>query len=131
MSAIRNRDQAKVPVDFKISNGKIGGTDIDFILEFDDKFLILVECKKEGSDIPIGQQLVLERIADAWRDSGRQAAVLHVTWKELDDGFINLRETKVRTAYTINRKWTPCVGQNTIEFINEIGKHWKCRKCRF
>ena len=130
MSTIRNREQVSIPVDFKISNGKIGGTDIDFLLEFDGEFLILVECKKEGTQLSVGQRLVLERIVDAWRASGGRAVSMLVWWDTLDNGFINLRRTRVESYYTENG-WQKGKQAPTIDFINIIGDHWGCRKCRF
>lgn len=134
MSTIRNPQQTAIPIDFKISNGSIGGTDIDFVLEFNDRFLILVEVKRGNADIPVGQRLLLERIADAWRASGRRAVVIHASWNELtDDGFINLRNAKVRKIYNEAGEWTdvPNTQRDFVPFLNIIGHWWKCRKCRF
>jgi hypothetical protein len=130
VSKIRNREEVAMPIDFNIGNGKIGGTDIDFLLEFDDKFLILVECKRVGAEIPTGQRLVLERIVDAWRRGGGKAVALHVSWSVVVDGFINLKNTFVEAVYTEDG-WKKGDKTRTVKFINKIGQHWGCRKCRF
>lgn len=118
------------PIDFMIGNGKISGTDIDFLLEFDGEFLILVECKKVGTDLTVGQRLVLERIVDAWRGNGGKAVALMVSWSVLQDGFIDLRHTFVERVYTEDG-WVKGDQSKTVKFINKIGNHWGCRKCKF
>lgn len=128
---IRDREQVAIPVDFKISNGKIGGTDIDFLLEFDDKFLIIIEIKREGKELTTGQRLVLERMINAWRESGRKGIAIFATYKHLDeDGFINLQNCKVHSYYTTDHTWD-VFRMDVIEFINLIGRQWKCHKCKF
>ena len=41
-------------------------SDIDAVLEFDNDILILMEVKKQGIEIPVGQKLLLERISQSW-----------------------------------------------------------------
>lgn len=132
MSTIKNRKGVSIPVDFKISNGKIGGTDIDFVLEFDDKFLIVVELKQDKAQMTVGQTLLLERLVDAWRETGRKAVAIHATWQELtDDGFINMRKCRVHSVYTTDGWLQHAYGRRIIDYLNQIGDHWGCRKCRF
>jgi len=67
MTLIRNSNQVKQTIDFSgIQNGKIHPSDIDAVLEFNNEALILMEVKREGNDMPIGQRLLLERICDSW-----------------------------------------------------------------
>ena len=67
MSLIRNSKQTKQGIDFTgLQNGKIHPTDIDAVLEFDNKVLVLFEMKRKGNDIPTGQRLVLERVCNNW-----------------------------------------------------------------
>ena len=67
MSLIRNSNQVKQAIDFSgIESGKIHPTDIDVVLEFNNEVLILMEVKRKGNNIPVGQRLVLERIANSW-----------------------------------------------------------------
>ena len=66
-SLIRNSNQVKQGLDFTgVENGKIHPSDIDAVLEFDNEALILMEVKREGSKLPTGQRLLLERVADSW-----------------------------------------------------------------
>jgi len=65
MSLIRNRNQVKQVIDFTgVQNGKMHPSDIDFVLEFDERILILGEVKRRYNEIPTGQRLILERIVD-------------------------------------------------------------------
>ena len=78
MSLIRNTKQVRQTIDFTgIESGKIHPTDIDVVLEFDNEVLILMEVKRKGNLIPIGQRLVLERIANSWHTN--KVVVLYVT----------------------------------------------------
>ena len=62
---IRNTNQVKQAIDFKgLDFGNIHPSDIDAVLEFDNKHLILFEIKRSGNDIPIGQRLLLKRICN-------------------------------------------------------------------
>ena len=78
MSLIRNSKQVKQSIDFTgLENGKIHPSDIDAVLEFDNEVLIIIEVKKQGNIIPIGQRLLLERLCDNWRTN--KSIVLKVT----------------------------------------------------
>lgn len=67
MGLIRNSNQAKQGVDFTgLQWGKIHPTDIDFAIEFKNEVLILGEVKRKGSDMALGQKLLLERLCDSW-----------------------------------------------------------------
>ena len=55
---IKFPERIKQVLNFKgIGNSKIHPTDIDAILEFNEKYLIIFEVKKEGMKVPIGQKL--------------------------------------------------------------------------
>ena len=67
---IKFPERIKQVLNFKgIGNSKIHPTDIDAILEFDEKYLIIYEKKKEGMKVPIGKKLLFERLADCWDES--------------------------------------------------------------
>ena len=72
MGLIKHPNRAKQIIDFTgVQNGKIHPSDIDAVLEFDSKYLLLFELKKVGVKVPLGQRMMLERIIDAWEDCGR------------------------------------------------------------
>jgi hypothetical protein len=102
MSLIRNEKRVTQAIDFTgIQSGKIHPTDIDFVLEFDNKVLILGEVKYKGNPIPTGQRLVLERICDSWVT--KKALVLKVE-HEVESGAIPLNKCTI-TQYYYNKQW--------------------------
>ena len=63
MGLIRSSKQVKQAIDFSgVQNGVIHPSDVDAVLEFGNKALILMEVKRRGNRIPTGQRLMLERI---------------------------------------------------------------------
>ena len=75
-SLIKNRNRIKQVLDFTgVQNKKMHPSDIDAVLEFNDEALILMEVKYKYNKIPIGQKLLLQRIADRW---GEKAIVLKI-----------------------------------------------------
>ena len=129
-SLIRNSKQVKQVIDFTgIQNGKIHPSDIDFVFEFDNKFLILGEVKRYNNPIPMGQQLLLERIIDKWGEYGIAIKVEHNF--QNDDENIPLKECTVTRKYTLDKRWEPVFPTNFKEFINNLGAEWNCKKCKF
>jgi len=63
--------------------GTITPTDIDGLIEYHDKAYIIIEVKLEGTAIPRGQELALERLADDLRRNGKPAIFIlaeHYVW---------------------------------------------------
>jgi len=103
VSLIRNRNQVKQVIDFTgVQNGKMHPSDIDFVLEFDNKVLILGEVKRQYNRIPTGQKLILERIVDSWDGYGIAIKVEH-NFKD-DSVDIPLEQCKV-TAWYHKKHW--------------------------
>lgn len=129
-SLIRNRNQVKQVIDFTgVQNGNIHPSDIDFVLEFDNKVLILGEVKRKYNKIPKGQKLILERIIDRWGEGGIALKVEH-QYKD-DNTNIPLEECTVTARY-YKGDWTYFTEpKNFITYINKIGEHFDCKKCRF
>jgi hypothetical protein len=89
MSLIRNSKEVVRAIDFTgVQNGVIHPSDIDAVLEFDNDILILIEVKKIGNEIPIGQKLLLERICSSWNTS--RSVVLKVEYKDIYDSSENI-----------------------------------------
>lgn len=89
-----------------IRYGKCMPTDIDAIIEFDGKLLVIYELKYSNATMPYGQRLILERMANAWQDDGGEAVVFlcrHMTPSSED---IELGDTVVTNVY-YNREWRP------------------------
>ena len=133
-SLIKNRDRVKQVIDFTgVQNGKMHPMDIDAVLEFDNRILILIEVKFEGNDIPIGQKLTLERICDAChkKDEENEAIVLKVEHNFNNDNVnIPLDKCFVTSIY-YNKKWSKIYDANIITCINKLGEKWYCSKCKF
>lgn len=73
---MNNIEHARQPILYdKLDKGNIHPTDIDALLEFDNKYLIPIEVKYRNADIPLGQNLSLTRITDNWVDSGKFAGI--------------------------------------------------------
>ena len=88
-SLIKNRNKVKQVIDFTgVQNGKLHPSDIDGVLEFDNKVLILIEVKRKFKPIPTGQRLLLERISDSWH-TNEKSIVLKVE-HECDDDSIDI-----------------------------------------
>lgn len=79
--------------------GKCMPTDIDAVMEFDNKLLIIFELKYGDAPIPTGQNILLTRLVDAWQQDGREAVLFlcrHMTPNTED---IQLANTSVTDVY--------------------------------
>ena len=103
---IKNRGRASQIIDFTgITYGKISPTDIDGLIEYHDKAVILFEMKYENAVMPWGQQTALERICDDIRHAGKESVVFicsHSVWNYHED--VKAAETIVKAVYW-HGKW--------------------------
>lgn len=132
MSLIKNRNKVKQVIDFTgIQNGKLHPSDIDAVLEFDNKVLILIEVKRKFKSIPTGQRLLLERISDSWHDN-EKSIVLKVE-HECDNENINipLEDCKITRVYYKKHWVTLPEPQEFVRYVNNLGVEWGCQKCKF
>lgn len=132
MSLIKNSKRIKQSMDFTgVQNRAIHPSDIDGVLEFDDKYLFLIEMKFIATDIPTGQKMMLERIINAWEESGRIGAILKVEHKFRDEEIdVPLHQCFVTKVYS-NKKWLKIKPQPFLKYLNRIGKKHKINKCVF
>lgn len=130
MSLIRNTKQVRQSIDFTgVQNNKIHPTDVDFVLEFDNEILILGEVKRQGVEMPLGQKLVLQRIADKWGDKAIVLKVVHS--HNNDDTDIPLKDCFVESYY-VNKKWFRLQNSySLVDFVNSLGEKWNNNKCKF
>ena len=126
MGLIRSSKQVKQAVDFSgVQNGLIHPSDIDAVLEFGNKALILLEVKRKGNRIPTGQRLMLERIVDRWE----MGVVLKVEHSFYDvDKDIPLVECFV-TYYYSDKKWHEC-NVPVVKFLHGLGEKWNISKLK-
>jgi len=131
-SLIKNRNKVKQVIDFTgVQNGKLHPSDIDGVLEFDNKVLILIEVKRKFKPIPTGQRLLLERISDSWH-TNEKSIVLKVEHECDDDNIdIPLEQCKVTRVYYKKHWVTLPEPQGFVNYVNNLGKEWDCKKCKF
>ena len=106
----------------------ISPTDIDFVFEVDNKFLLIGECKVEGKDLTIGQKLVLQRLVDNWTAAGKLAIAYYVTHNFHPDEDVVLSDCNVHSIYT-SGQWQ----RKNIKFrdsLMKLAKHWDIDKLK-
>lgn len=133
MSLIRNSLQTKQGIDFTgLQNGKIHPTDIDALLEFDNRLLILFEMKRRGNNIPLGQKIALERIVDNWTNNGRVAIAIKLEHNYNEPVDVPIEECEATQYYMVGfNYWFRPRTTNTIELLNTIGEKYGITKLRF
>ena len=101
---IYNQKRFKQPLLFEgLESGKVSYTDVDFIREIDNKYLIIGEVKTRGTVVPIGQRLLIERLCDKnWKEA---VAVIVEHTVPVEEG-IQLKDTLVREYRFANKEWT-------------------------
>ena len=74
---IHNPQKARQLLLFEdISKDGIGMTDIDGLIEYKNRALILFEIKHGNKEVPIGQRLVLERMVNNAAATGKDAVAI-------------------------------------------------------
>lgn len=74
---IQNKDRARQIIDFSgIRYGNITPTDIDGLIEYQNKAYIWFEYKLRGARFPDGQKIALERLANDLQKSGKPVIVI-------------------------------------------------------
>ena len=132
MGLINDSDKVVQAIDFEgVQNKNMHPSDIDAVLEFDNKLLILMEIKIKDKQIPTGQRLMLERICNAWdNDKDKNSLILKVEHdhrnKKTD---IPLKLCTVTEIY-FQGKWSKRK-QKLITCLNDIGKFYNIVKCKF
>ena len=126
---IKYRKRFNQPIVFNgLQDGVISPTDIDFVFEVDNKFLLIGECKVEGKDLTIGQKLVLQRLVDNWTAAGKLAIAYYVTHNFHPDDDVVLSECNVHSVYT-SGQWQ----RKNIKFrdsLMKLAKHWDIDKLK-
>lgn len=75
--AIKHPDRAKQVIDYGgMRCGKIMPTDLDGIIEYNDKAYILIEMKHRNASVPRGQRVALERMVNDFTSIGKRACLL-------------------------------------------------------
>ena len=97
---IKHKNRIKQVIDFSgVGDSKIHPTDIDAVLEFDDKYLLLFEVKYKGLKAPLGQEILFSRIADCWQSVKEEAFVIYCEHETKSSEIVNLYNTRVVSVY--------------------------------
>ncbi len=102
-----NRPRAKQLISFEglCYPNKITPTDIDFAIEYHGQKCVLGEVKHEGTDLPFGQRLLLERYTNNFEKAGKSSLAFvskHSVNNPDDD--VMIAETYVDEFY-YNSEW--------------------------
>ena len=127
MGLIKHPNRAKQVIDFSgVKNGKIHPSDIDAVLEFDSKYLLLFELKKVGVQVPQGQRMMLERIIDAWEDCGKIGTVVYCEHDTEPEQTIYLKDCEVIGVY--NKGESKAFRSDLREFLFKYGTKYDIKK---
>lgn len=122
---IRNIGQVKQAINFSgLEYASIHPSDIDAVIEIDDRYIILMEVKRKGNAIPVGQRLLLERIADRFE----YGWVLYIEHDNHDsDEAIDLMNAEVTQVY-FRKKWYDTKNESTKEYIGKLADRFNINK---
>ena len=125
---IQFRERARQINDFSgLRYGNITPTDIDGVIEYRDMALIFFEVKHRDKEMPYGQKLALERLADNNQRAGKPSTVLVCRHKNDDPGEdVNVANTIVSDFY-YSGIWYKGGGRTAKEvtdsFLRFVGKN--------
>lgn len=124
---IKYKKRIKQILDFKgVGNSKIHPSDIDAVLEFDNKYLIIFECKLKGVKVPFGQRLLFERIADAWQLQNGEAFVVYCEHQTDPSEIVEMQNTTVVEVY--HKKNNHPRNENIREFLTKLAINYNITK---
>ena len=110
---VKNLEKMSRPIIFDgLKSRTCHPSDIDSMLEYYNKYLLLTEVKEEGKDITTGQKICLTRIVDAWdKASQDKVGVVILTHHPSSDKTILLADTTISKIY-IGGKWFDMTKKN-------------------
>lgn len=109
--------------------GKIYPSDIDFIWEIDNEFLIIGEVKTKDIAIPTGQKLLLERLITSWEETGKKGTAIRVS-NRVEKGDIILKDCVVTDVF-MGGKWHHIAKPKDVNsFIKKLVKEWDIKKLK-
>lgn len=115
---VRSRALATKARDYRgIRYGNITPTDIDGLLEYQNKGFVLIETKYGDSELPMGQRLALERLCDSLQKKSLLIISSHQTPENQP---IDMAAAMV-TEYRYQKQWrTPKENINTKTLIDRF-----------
>lgn len=128
MGLIRNKELASQVIDYEgVMPPPLAPTDIDGIIEYKNKAYVIIEVKRNTKPIPTGQRIALERMANDFYKTGKDAIVLVVTHDTPQNEVIYAAGEFVREYYDpAVKKWLPTNKAVTLKefvtkFLNGVG----------
>ena len=126
---IKYKKRIKQVLDFSgVGNSKIHPSDIDAVLEFDNKYLIIFEVKLKGVQVPFGQKLLFQRIVDCWEKTNGNAFIIYCEHNTDPQEIVSMENTTVKRIYTkgVNYKRN----QNLKECLIKLADYYKITKLK-
>jgi len=98
-------------------------TDIDGLIDYNGKAFIILEGKYGDAEIPKGQRMALEHLANAMVDGNKQVTVI-VFRHNINDvnEDVKVSEQSVTEVY-FKRKWFTITTKNVLEVIDKFEKY--------
>lgn len=98
-------------------------TDIDGLIDYNGKAFIILEGKYGDAEIPKGQRMALENLANAMVDGNKQVTVI-VFRHNINDvnEDVKVSEQSVTQVY-FERKWFTITTKNVLEVIDKFEKY--------
>ena len=125
---IYNTQRAKQLRDFSgLRFGNITPTDIDGLIEYKNKAYVIIELKYRENELPPGQKLALERLADNLQKSGKTTLLILASHNQTNpNDEIDVANSTI-TSYRYKGKWY-LQNQFTVlelvkSFLNWIESH--------
>lgn len=125
---IKYPKRIKQVVDFSGFNNKLHPSDIDAVLEFNNKYLFLFEVKLKGVETPIGQDLLLTRIADTWQTEDKHSFVIYCEHNTKQDEVVTLKNTNAVKIYHNHENKMQNI--NTHDLLVKIATYWNIEKLK-
>ena len=108
--------------------GTITPTDIDAIVDYQNKIWIIYEVKMVGKDVPYGQRLALMRLIQNAKNSGKHGCAMIVEHNVTDPhNNVFLKDCIVREMYTTDRmQWrTPRRRKTALQATDDYIQYHK------
>lgn len=128
---IMNRERFNQQILFDgIGKGQMRMTDYDGVFEIDDKWCIFTEVKRVGNEMPYGQRLSYERVADRLQKTGMESLIIVAKHDTPSTEDVLLKDCIVTTFY-IKGRWYKDPKQRTyLEFISDYAKSRQIQKLK-
>jgi len=127
----RNRRFAEQGRDFSgLQFGTITPTDIDAVIDFQDRAFVFIEAKHQNTGLPYGQRLAIERLCDACGETKRAALALIVSHQTPPDQQVDYA-TCVVAEFRFRREWRVptrrLLTRDAIDhFLEMAGLNYRC-----